>query len=104
MKDIDDRLLANTFDPDDIKSRKSNKRREQEQLDEIRGKYKQYFMCQIQCWSEILDKYLTIIIFVKNFNLFARHISQCAMCMLAASTNFHVQRTLFSVNLLRFKK
>ena len=39
MKDLDDRLLANTFDPDDIKSRKSNKRREQEQLDEIKGKY-----------------------------------------------------------------
>ena len=39
VKDLDDRLLANTFDPDDIKSRKSNKRREQEQLDEIKGKY-----------------------------------------------------------------
>ena len=37
LKDHDERLLANTYDPDDLKSVKSNKRREQEQREEVRG-------------------------------------------------------------------
>ncbi len=38
VKERDETLLANTFDPDDVKSAKSNKRREQEQLEQMQGK------------------------------------------------------------------
>ena len=38
MKDEDETLIANTYDPDDIKSKKSNKRRQQEQINNSLGK------------------------------------------------------------------
>ncbi len=38
VKDEDETLIANTYDPDDIKSKKSNKRRQQEQINNSLGK------------------------------------------------------------------
>ena len=44
LKDHDETQLANTFDPDDIKSKKSNKRREQEQLNGVKGEFRSFFV------------------------------------------------------------